>query len=276
MGLARAGAASVTCTDLPCHLARIESTLAANKRCIRTTDDNGKCFNTDDQNIARNRANCSPGTVVNTTTQVSIRDSISRTSSDPGSCKEGDSLTDGHRQEYRRTHTNICNSSNGNVKADVELGTAIGVTFEEDAFGLRTCGVGGLRYSGIDCSASRDVAGDIVIVAALRWGDAVDIANVWRAQAGVPISHEMRTEGERETTQDERKPQKDPDNEGVAHGERKGRGRTDGAFDVIVLSEVLYWPALDLLEEDTREPLRHTLVELSEPGTRVVLIYKER
>lgn len=47
-------------------------------------------------------------------------------------------------------------------------------------------------------------------------------------------------------------------------------------FDYIVLSEVLYWPALDLLQEDTREPLRSTLVELSEPGTTVVLVYKER
>eukprot|EP00752_Nemacystus_decipiens_P002057 g1969.t1 len=47
-------------------------------------------------------------------------------------------------------------------------------------------------------------------------------------------------------------------------------------FDVIVLSEVLYWPALDLLQEDTREPLRRTLLGLSKPGTKAILIYKER
>lgn len=51
---------------------------------------------------------------------------------------------------------------------------------------------------------------------------------------------------------------------------------SSSAFDVIVLSEVLYWPALDLLQEDTREPLRRTLLGLSKPGTKVILIYKER
>ncbi|CAM9726721.1 unnamed protein product [Choristocarpus tenellus] len=47
-------------------------------------------------------------------------------------------------------------------------------------------------------------------------------------------------------------------------------------FDVIVMSEVLYWPALDLLQEDTLEPLATTLVDLSRCGTRVMLAYKER
>lgn len=52
--------------------------------------------------------------------------------------------------------------------------------------------------------------------------------------------------------------------------------RQKPVFDVIVMSEVLYWPGLDLLVEDTREPLRSTIVELSKPGTSVFLVYKER
>ncbi|CAM9737350.1 unnamed protein product, partial [Discosporangium mesarthrocarpum] len=47
-------------------------------------------------------------------------------------------------------------------------------------------------------------------------------------------------------------------------------------FDVVVMSEVLYWPALDLLQEDTLKPLRKTLIDLSRHGTRVLIVYKER
>ncbi|CAM9163791.1 unnamed protein product [Ectocarpus sp. 12 AP-2014] len=176
VGLARSGAASVTCTDLPCHLVRMRSTVLAN----------------------------------------------ARTST---SCRRG-------------------------VPAS-------------DVGGGGDCGgiVAGTANRGSDLPAATEVPAAAarearVRVVALRWGEAEDIAN---ARASPCNNH--GGEGRR-----------------CSSGSGGGGAKDDesSAFDVIVLSEVLYWPALDLLQEDTREPLRRTLVGLSEPGTKVILIYKER
>ena len=47
-------------------------------------------------------------------------------------------------------------------------------------------------------------------------------------------------------------------------------------FDLILASEVLHWPALDMFSEDTRAQLVATCRELCRPGGRLVLGYKER
>lgn len=54
------------------------------------------------------------------------------------------------------------------------------------------------------------------------------------------------------------------------------RVRGERRYDLIVMSEVLYWPASDLFEEDTRDLLKVTLLELSCAKTLVVLVYKQR
>ena len=117
-----------------------------------------------------------------------------------------------------------------------------------------------------------------VVVRSLRWGDEEELATV-----RVPPKLEedvCHSGGDLNST--------DPwmtgggasgvgGDEGGGGGEPEASPEVDSsAFDVIVLSEVLYWPALDLLQEDTREPLRRTLLGLSKAGTRVILIYKER
>lgn len=193
VGLARAGATSVTCTDLPCHLARIESTVRANTR----------------------------------------KGSSGRGSLGDSSFGDGGGSSDGGGQ----------------------------------------C---------VDAGAGK------VAVRGLRWGDEEDLARVrvhpqleedgcnpgacnhGGLAAARGCSLEPRKKGPGLTG-------------GVGGGESGGRGSTEAAadddssaFDVIVLSEVLYWPALDLLQEDTREPLRRTLLELSKAGTKVILVYKER
>lgn len=159
VGLSRAGAAAVTCTDLPCHLARIKATVDANKRSTthKSPDtDTDRCYN------------------------------ISSSINSGGA---------------RNVLGDPANHKTPAVQADVRI-------------------------------------------AALRWGGDIGIDS----GAGCRIGLARDWKGARVTP----------------------------TFDVIVLSEVLYWPALDLFEEDTREPLRRTLVELSNPGTLVVLLYKER
>lgn len=162
-GLSRAGAASVTCTDLPCHLGRIKATVDANK--------------------------------------------ISAL------CKSPNTDTD-----------HCCNSLSSINSSVDDARNAIG-----------------------DLVANHDTPAVDVHIAALRWG--ADIGIDSDNGTGCRISGLAR------------------DGEG---------GGVTPTFDVIVLSEVLYWPALDLFQEDTREPLRRTLVALSKPGTLVVLLYKER
>ncbi|CAN0011569.1 unnamed protein product [Ectocarpus sp. 8 AP-2014] len=125
------------------------------------------------------------------------------------------------------------------------------------------CGgvVAGTTSRGSDLPAATEVPAAAarearVRVVALRWGEEEDIANA----RALPFNNHSG-EGRR------------------CSSSSGGGGASDdesSAFDVIVLSEVLYWPALDLLQEDTREPLRRTLVGLSKPGTKVILIYKER
>lgn len=179
VGLARAGAASVACTDLPCRLARIERTVNANTRrssCCR--DDSG--------------------------------------SSDDGSRGGG----------------------NG----------------EEVA------------------GAGKPAAPSPPVVAQrLRWGDEGDLARVraQRKKIGTNGGIRRSSSGGGDATASE------AEAVAVAVAET-ATVDTWPAFDVIVLSEVLYWPALDLLQEDTREPLRRTLLGLSKPGTKVILVYKER
>ncbi|CAM9784190.1 unnamed protein product, partial [Ectocarpus fasciculatus] len=192
VGLARSGAASVTCTDLPCHLARIRSTVLANAP-----------------------------------TNTSRRRGV------PGS--------------------------------DVVVGGGDGSRGGGDCGGV----VAGTVCHGSDLPAATEVPEVAareasVRVAALRWGEEEDIAN---ARAS-PFNNQSG-EGAINTAPQDRRCNS-------SGGGGESDDESSAAFDVIVLSEVLYWPALDLLQEDTREPLRRTLVGLSKPGTKVILIYKER
>ncbi|CAM9853465.1 unnamed protein product [Ectocarpus sp. 4 AP-2014] len=183
VGLARSGASSVTCTDLPCHLALIRSTVLTNGR-----------------------------------TSTSCRRGI------PGSNDGG--------------------GGGGGGSSGGECGGVIA--------GTTCCGSDLPAGTEVPVAAAREAS---VRVAALRWGEEEDMAN---ARAS-PFNNQS---GE--------------DRRCSSSGGGGGSDDESSAFDVIVLSEVLYWPALDLLQEDTREPLRRTLVRLSKPGTKVILIYKER
>ena len=190
VGLARAGAASVACTDLPCHLARIERTIHANTR-----------------------------------TSMSCRD-------DSVSCQGG-------------------------------------------AGG----GAGGEVVAGADKPAAPS---PLIVVQGLRWGDEGDLARV-RARRN-EIGTTKNTRGSSSSCGDattalaalNRCPVSEAVAAVAAAAAATAAEETWPAFDLIVLSEVLYWPALDLLQEDTREPLRRTLLGLSKPGTKVILVYKER
>ncbi|CBN79081.1 hypothetical protein Esi_0176_0027 [Ectocarpus siliculosus] len=186
VGLARSEAASVTCTDLPCHLALIQSTVVAN---------------------ARTTASCRRGVL----------------GSDVGGGGGG----------------GCGGGSGGGNCGGVVAGTSRGSDPP--------------AATEVPAAAAREAR---VRVVALRWGEEEDIANA----RALPFNNHS---GERRR----------------CSSSSGGGGASDdesSAFDVIVLSEVLYWPALDLLQEDTREPLRRTLVGLSKPGTKVILIYKER
>lgn len=167
MGLAHAGAASVACTDLPCHLARIERTIHANTRT-------GSCCRDGHEVVAGGDEPAAPSPPV---VVQGLRWG-----------EEGDLARVRAHRKGTSTNTHIRSSSSGAAQA----GTAPG-----------------------GCTATEEVAAA--------------------------------------AAEDE-----------------------SSAFDMIVLSEVLYWPALDLLQEDTREALRRTLLGLSKPGTKVILIYKER
>lgn len=180
VGLARAGAASVACTDLPCHLARIQRTVHANTR---------------------------PSSI--------------------GDCGGG-----GHSDEPTAP----------------------------------------------------------VAVQGLRWGDEGDLARVRAQRRNIGTARYIRGSGNRNVSchTGETQSRSGGDGDGAATAdlaldvcatsEAAAAAAEDDpyAFDVVVLSEVLYWPALDLLQEDTREPLRRTLLGLSNPGTKVILVYKER
>lgn len=191
VGLARSGAASVTCTDLPCHLARIRSTVLANAR-----------------------------------TSTSCRRGV------PGS--------------------EVVGGGSGGGKGGGDCGGVVA--------GTVSCGSDLRAATEVPAVPAREAS---VRVAALRWGEEEDIAN---ARAS-PFNNQSG-EGAMNTAPEGKRCGRS--------GDGGGSDEESSAFDVIVLSEVLYWPALDLLQEDTREPLRRTLVGLSKPGTKVILIYKER
>lgn len=226
VGLARAGAASVTCTDLPCHLARIKSTINAN-RAIATTPNN-------------------------------------RSSSIKRLC--------------RMKSNDTSSGTNGNG----------------------SCGDGGGGDHGLKSASRASYAAEEVTVAALRWGEQEDLVKVRAsrhegrdsndrgngvsvasttlfddASATVSIDKAIVPERDLKTTVPPHCRINSGDT-GAGTREWAGGLKAQAAFDMIVLSEVLYWPALDLLQEDTREPLRRTLVGLSNQGTVVVLVYKER
>lgn len=181
MGLARAGAASVTCTDLPCHIPRIKATVEAN-----TTDASGVGYR-------RNDSMDTGGSLQGSTTMGRVGD--------------GDGVGSVHVLPLR---------------------------WGDDIYSIRS--VDALSGQAIPVAGRGGAA-----------GASIDHGNGFGGTGAI----DMRREG--------------------VFGRQAGP-----AFDLIVLSEVLYWPALDLLVEDTREPLRSTLVELSDPGTVVVLVFKER
>lgn len=47
-------------------------------------------------------------------------------------------------------------------------------------------------------------------------------------------------------------------------------------FDYVFLSELLYWPSLDILEDDTLEPLVHTVASLLGTRGTAIIAYKTR
>lgn len=202
VGLARAGAASVTCTDLPCHLAYIKSTVEAN---IRSSSSSSTVDSCSASKLCRG-ANCS--------------------------------VSGENESDSGVANNNGCGGGGGGGGgASVDGGD------------------GGGGGGGSDQTVARREScpedGKVHVVS-LRWGEEEDIARAReRSDQGVAAAA-TAPEGEAGTT------------------------AAAAAFDVIVLSEVLYWPALDLFQVDTRDPLRRTLVGLSRPGTMVVLIYKER
>ncbi|CAM9927439.1 unnamed protein product, partial [Hapterophycus canaliculatus] len=199
VGLARAGAASVTCTDLPCHLARIESTIRENSRASRSASV-----------ASHDRASGSSG-------------GDSGGGGSFGGGGDGGEAESGFPNHGRHPAATAASAA-------------------------------------VPAVAAREPR---VCVAALRWGDEEDLARM-RAPPGGGSCGGGGLAGEKQV------------DGGAAAAVVVGCAPPPACFDVIVLSEVLYWPALDLLEEDTREPLRRTLVGLSEPGTKVILIYKER
>lgn len=202
VGLARAGAASVACTDLPCHLARIERTVRANTR------------------------------------------------SNSYSCDEAGKVDDG--------------------------------------------GGGDEAVAGADKPGGG--SSPPIVVQGLRWGEEGDLVRVRAQRKEMSTTKYIRSSGSRYTRCNGAAQSSSSSSDGGSGGGGgtapagtvlNGCAATEAvvaaaaednssAFDVIVLSEVLYWPALDLLQEDTREPLRRTLLGLSKPGTKVILVYKER
>lgn len=225
VGLARAGAASVTCTDLPCHLSRIISTVNAN-RAASNTPARKMCTNS-----------CGNPDLDNLVGEAGEADEAHRSAD-----VRVAALQWGRERDIARARTG----------GDVE------VVRELAGQGKRE-----IERQGLGASDGAQSSHGVAFSPARPEGACTAVAGV-NEESVIPVHgkrwHESASVGRRPCG-------KGAVAAGVALQE---------AFDVIVLSEVLYWPALDLLQEDTREPLRRTLLGLSKPGTMVVLVYKER
>lgn len=276
VGLARAGADFVTCTDLPCHLARIQSTIRANARTSKeissaanaengsSSSGGGSVMGTDANHGEKLQAATPVPAPVIVAQEARIRVEILRW---------------GEEEDLVRVRARVDHhGGSSGERADAT----------KDGSGGGSSSGGGNASACFQSSLAEasSVIGDCTVVVAPRGkhNNSDDDSN--SSDSGDTTSYNVDSEAK------ELEPV--PDGLRNARGSDTTRGAGGGgareveaeaeaasspsssAFDVIVLSEVLYWPALDLLQEDTREPLRRTLVGLSKPGTRVILIYKER
>lgn len=263
-GLARAGADSVTCTDLPCHLARIESTIRSN---ARTGRERSRAFRSEkgrgsgssdvmgaDANHGKLPAAppaAPPVVVVKGEARVRVAalrwgegEDLARVrarvDSEGGSGEMIDATGDGSDRS-----SSVCCNASALFQTSVYQACNVG---ETTAVAPRNNHISNDDSSSSStCKSSNSAAQETETAVS----DISDARGMSRRESGGD-AREMEAEAEGSSSS------------------------PSSAFDVIVLSEVLYWPALDLLQEDTREPLRRTLVGLSKPGTKVILIYKER
>lgn len=296
VGLARAGAASVTCTDLPCHLARIKATVCDNSRATRSASvpsgssssdcsgggnglggggdgDDGSSFWTGVPYQGRGPvATAAAAAVVAREARVCVaalrwgdEEDFTRMRATPN----------GGAGEGRRANGNQRNGGSSSCRS----------TDGKEAYnkGNGSSGVGSSPCNLCSSSAVLGVGDDAKVATTIVPQGGSDDETVTAATLAVRVPNGIRS------TESEQHPGRQPRGTEECRGntgdstEREaaaagvlGDTPSPAGFDVIVLSEVLYWPALDLLKEDTREPLLRTLVGLSKPGTKVILIYKQR
>ena len=294
VGLARAGAASVTCTDLPCHLAYIKSTVQANTPS-NSSNSNGNRKNSCECKVFRGADDS-----VNRKSHTGVASSNSGGGGGGGGgdgggdCGGVGGQTDGCCASFPPTgKVRVIalrwgeeeDIARARARSDSEVETAVAAAKSTAGAGeaaaagmamLVKAGQSELVAGAKGCRSGNTVASASAATSTGAFGSSTSaVADVVktaapRNEAKKPIASPPSStmvfaeEGERTGAV------------GEVGAEIGGAWVREAAFDMIVLSEVLYWPALDLFQVDTRDPLRRTLVGLSRRGTMVVLIYKER
>lgn len=284
VGIARAGAALVVCTDLPCHLKRIRATVRTNgcstSRSMELTGCNnlgeaGGCGGGMGLGADEDDLEIDPATGQGTGPREAPEGEIGgnvvnvfplRWGADVSDVLAVANITGGqitrrrrensprHSQQAASSQSPLCSGSTPVVELDRGSTSSSTPTLPSTSTTAVAKTYDGLETNGTRVGAnSRDgkhvlSAGTDMLVAAHGGSGADSGAGGWGGGGSYDAGRGWGTH----------------------------RQVPAAVFDMIVLSEVLYWPALDLLQEDTREPLLSTLVALSGDKTRVVLVYKER